>query len=478
MTVRDAALVTPAAAQPSAAAPTSLAATATTTMAAATQAASVQATVTTVPVDTGAYEIATSADGTRTYVTGDNAVSIIDTSSGSPVVATVALPGGAYDVATSSDGKRAFVTNGRDEVAVIDTSGATPTVATVAVGDGANQIAASADGTRAYVGTVGAVSVIDATDPTHPVVTTIPIPGYADYYASPVAVSADGTRAYLTALGGDQNNGNNTVVWMIDTTDLQHPAVKTIPIDGSTNNLAVATSADGKRAYVTYINFDGDNTVTIIDTTDFNNPQVAQVDAGFGPGSIAVSADGTRAYATGLPSDGEGHAVYLIDTTDFAHPVVTEIPLQVQVANGVQDVAITADGTRAYVTNFVDGTLSIIDTTRHRADGQHGDGRDVPMAGGHQRRRTPHLCFERPRGQRGQYGVDDHYWRVGRFRRWRQQRWRQRRPHRPDRRTSARLSASRTRSPNGSTTSPRHGTWARYSGVPRSCGVSGKSSTG
>ncbi|MCV6981552.1 hypothetical protein H7I53_15150 [Mycolicibacterium pulveris] len=326
--------------------------------------------VTSVAVGDGPWDIATSADGTRTYVTnsGSTTVSYIDTSSGSPEPKTITLSGTPAGISTNADGTLAFAAL-PDEglVAVIDTSGETPAVHTVAVGGELPQYtAASADGSRVYTtswdpGTqTSLLSVIDTSDPSQPVVIeTVPLDGY---YVERVVTGADGTRVYGT--GYKEPVNEDEVLVMVDVTDVQDIQVTSIQFsEGRTLGLGEAVSADGTRVYVTYQNYDGDDSVVVVDATDFDDPKVIRIDAGFSPEAIAVSADGTRAYAPGSPSDGNGHAVYLIDTTDFANPVVIEIALPVAASNGVQDVATTADGTRAYVTNFIDGSLSIVDTS-------------------------------------------------------------------------------------------------------------------
>jgi YVTN family beta-propeller protein len=78
---------------------------------------------------------------------------------------------------------------------------------------------------------------------------------------------------------------------------------------------------------------------------------------GASPIGVAVAQDGTRAYVTNV-NDG---TVSVIDTRANP-PVVVGSPITV----GFQPdwVAITPDGTRAYVTNENDRTVSVIDTTR------------------------------------------------------------------------------------------------------------------
>ena len=80
------------------------------------------------------------------------------------------------------------------------------------------------------------------------------------------------------------------------------------------------------------------------------------IGVGDGPFSVAVSPDGTRAYIANVGSD----TVSVIDTTTNP-PAVQGTPI------GVGDypvgVAVSPDSTRAYVTNYLSDTVSVIDTT-------------------------------------------------------------------------------------------------------------------
>jgi len=109
-----------------------------------------------------------------------------------------------------------------------------------------------------------------------------------------------------------------------------------------------STPAEAKPfAYVTN---SGSNTVSVIDTAI--NTVVATVPVGFSPSGVAITPDGTRAYVTGSP-------VSVIDTA--TNTVVATLPV------GGSVVAITPDGTHAYVANSFrqtsfSGSVSVIDT--------------------------------------------------------------------------------------------------------------------
>ncbi|WP_283184170.1 YVTN family beta-propeller repeat protein [Pseudomonas svalbardensis] len=83
---------------------------------------------------------------------------------------------------------------------------------------------------------------------------------------------------------------------------------------------------------------------------------IGSIPVGNGPFGIAVSPDGTRAYVCNQAS----HTVSVIDTA--TNRVLTTIP----VGNRPTGVAVSPDGTRAYVNNESGHTVSVIDTTTDR----------------------------------------------------------------------------------------------------------------
>lgn len=112
-----------------------------------------------------------------------------------------------------------------------------------------------------------------------------------------------------------------------------------------------APSAPARNLYVTD-GSTGSKLVTVIDTAT-NQVVGAPIEVGLEPFGIAITPDGTRAYVVNTGSD----TVSVIDT---ATNRVVGTPM------GVGDVplgiAITPDGTRAYVANFESESVSVIDT--------------------------------------------------------------------------------------------------------------------
>lgn len=262
------------------------------------------------------------------YVTNvdDNTVSVIDTSSDT-VVATIPVGGFPDGIATTPDGTHAYVTNGFDStVSVIDTASNT-VAATIPVGSAPSAVAVTPDGTG----------------------------------PNEIDVRRHQPLAYVT------NEADNTVS-VIDTAS--NTVVATIPVRQEPNGVAI--TSDGIRAYVTN---KLDDSITVIDTS--NNAVVATIPGFILPAGVAITPGRTDpyerddrrhqslAYVTNYVATIEGSnlpasAVSVIDTA--SNTVVATIPVG-QYPDGV---AITPDGNHAYVANQADGTVSVIDTVRNK----------------------------------------------------------------------------------------------------------------
>src|SRR6266446_3710233 len=158
------------------------------------------------------------------------------------------------------------------------------------------------------------------------------------------AVATDGAHAQQGPfLYVPESSGAPPGVTVIDTsTNTTVPPAIVVQSQPQT----AAVRGDESMVYVT--NFGG-NSVSVINTG--TNAVVATINLGASPTGVAVSPDGTRAYVTQT-----GNSVSVINTA--TNTVLTTL----NGFNGPAGVAVSPNGTRAYVTNQNGTTVSVINT--------------------------------------------------------------------------------------------------------------------
>ncbi|WP_151447487.1 beta-propeller fold lactonase family protein [Lacisediminimonas profundi] len=240
--------------------------------------------------------------------------------------------------------------NDGNSVSVIDTS--TNTVTTTIGVSAPFGVAVRPDGKYVYATNYlsSSMSVIDAS--TNSIVATVTGLG-----GNPlgIAITPNGTRAYVTNYRGNSvsvvDTGTNMVVATVTNLD---------PVNGSFPNWPAATP-DGTRVYVPnchQLNYNLNNTVAVIDTSTNIVTAVITV-PGLCPGHVVISPDSARAYVTTCTGSCDGGAQGLLSTIDTATNTVIA---SLGVGNGVNGVALSPDGSRAYVANSGDNTVSVVDT--------------------------------------------------------------------------------------------------------------------
>jgi len=319
----------------------------------------------TIAVGSGGRGVAFSPDGTRAYVTNqfNNSVSVINTADNSVVTIT----GFSSPLGVAAYGTQAYVVNQGNmygtpaSVTVISTVD-NSVVATIALPSGVqpSQVAFSPDGTRAYVTDAqssanGRVVVINTVDRSVSTITGLGI--------NPEAVAAFGSRLYVTNYYGTvglstgsvsvvDTSANNAVIADI-VVGRQLPGR---PYGYSACPIRVALSPDGTRAYVANV---GDGTVSVINTGTnevLANVVVGDPNAGFGVESVAVSSDGATAYA--LIRNGGTSKMVVIKTAD--NTVTNTFALGAAGQVFAVNMAISPDGSRAYVTSVYGGIVTVV----------------------------------------------------------------------------------------------------------------------
>jgi YVTN family beta-propeller protein len=185
-----------------------------------------------------------------------------------------------------------YVANAFDNtVSVIDTA-SNRVVATIPVGTFPDGVATTPDGSRAYVTNEfdATVSVIDTAS--NKVVATIPVGGNP----SGVATTPDGTHAYVTS----SNFGTVSVIDRASNTVVDTIPVGVFPTGVATTPVGIHPPERDDRRHqpLAYVTNQVDNTVSVIDTA--GNTVVATIPVGDNPNGVAITPDGTRAYVTNL----------------------------------------------------------------------------------------------------------------------------------------------------------------------------------
>lgn len=309
------------------------------------------------PLFIGSFFIAFTPNGTKAYVTNQNSnsVSVIDTAT-DKVITTLSVGFKPYFIAITPDGTKAYVTNyNSGSVSVIDAL-EDKVVDVITVGSKPYFIAVMPDGTKTYVvnSFSNSVSVIDTES--DEVIGSIKVSDTPTF----IVITSDGTRAYVV-------NSFSNAISVIDTTI--DKVIETIAVGNKPYYMAI--TPDGRKAYVSNAGcnyFTGSdsaslitrgtnsNTVSVIDlTTDM---VIRTIPVGSKPYYVAITSDGTKAYVVNSFSNN----VSVIDT--ITDTLITTIP----VGNKPYYIAITSDGSRAYVTNsgsyyfMVNGSNCLIDS--------------------------------------------------------------------------------------------------------------------
>ena len=264
--------------------------------------------------------------------TAGGGISEINTANES-VIATAPFPDNANGVAITPDGRRMYAAD-RDlpKVIVFDTVTNVP-IAQIPIGNGPISVAITPDGTRVYATNQfdGTVSVIATA--TNQVVGTIATG------AEPIWVtfSANGARAYVS----NQVSGTLSVV-----ATASNSVIATIP--GFCNPFHSAFAHGGRLLFVSS---QCDSTVKVVDTA--TNLVINSIPVGPLPRGIAFSPDGRRAYVANFA----GNAVDVLDVASQ-----TNLGVPITVGTSPWGLAMAPDG-KAYVANFGDGTVSVIDSS-------------------------------------------------------------------------------------------------------------------
>jgi YVTN family beta-propeller protein len=272
--------------------------------------------------------------------------------------AQIAVDGGPAFMALSADGRQLYVANSySNTLSIIDTA-ARQQIASIPVGRGATGVALSPDGTKAYVSnylsdTLSVVDLAARTEITRIAVGDEPIG---------IAVTRDGKTAYVANRAGTfPRDPHLSVVDLIAQKQVKRIEKTTFAHD-------ILLSADEQIAHVTegycafgcalqYWTVTSIDLLTGADSYVYLQPRPMDFTSEVvNPRGLALSADGTMAYVTGSTS----HKLYYVDLVN------KKIAHSMPIGLNPWSLALSADGRRLYATNSGDGTLAVVDVNAQR----------------------------------------------------------------------------------------------------------------
>ena len=292
--------------------------------------------IATIPVDGHVHDIAVSPDGGHVYVARPDSIVVID--GGHHIVGKIPLSGSAKSLVMDAGGEQLFVIDYAGSVSVVDTRDHT---VQTPWGGRASDVVVSPDGRHLYAardqvtddGASGMVSVIDIACATP--VATVPVSGVAA-----LAISPDGSRLY--AVSYDRRTYYQYPAgWLTIIDTASYAVVKTIAIGACPATLT--PSPDGAYLYITHYDT---CSVSAVDLTTGTATAVALPDAPLG---VVFSPDSGHAYVRNVRS------LTVIDTT-------THDTDHIDTGDQPRDLRLGPDGKRAYITDFGNGRLSVVDT--------------------------------------------------------------------------------------------------------------------
>lgn len=248
-------------------------------------------------------------------------------------------------VAVSPDGSKAYVAN-NDSGSVSEVNTLTGAVLrTFTVGYKPSALAVTSDGREVFVtnyldNTVTEIRLSDGITNTFLV----------GHWPTSIAISADNTVAYVT------NSDSDSVSVIAITTDPEtswSTLVANVIVDGGPS--AIALSPDGDTGYIT---LDQYNQFVSVDLTNSTFPVVKSIGVGSNPTSVVVSSDAQAAFV-GDGAEDTVTAVWLNESTSAAMLIDGVVP----VGDKPNALTFSPDMVHLYVTNSLDGTVSILNTS-------------------------------------------------------------------------------------------------------------------
>jgi YVTN family beta-propeller protein len=295
------------------------------------------------PGTLNAIHLSIAPDGTLIYAVDENidaagTVNVISTATSS-VVATIVAGARPTDIVVRPDGAEVYVVN-QNECFITAITTADRSVASVPVSDYPVHVAFSPDSRRAYVtrygsAAAGGVTVLDTTS--HAIVASIDDGGLDDF----VFVSPDGAKLYVTY---DNPSQDGRVVLRIIAADTTND-IYTVASDlvGPAASAWLALSADAQKAYL----------VSSV------SPAAQIVDGAHNSIAGALQLPAASTYPVWSAADNHVYVPHTqMNAVSVIDAAVDAIVATYQTGN--QPYYVTLAAGKKYVTNLVDGTVTVI----------------------------------------------------------------------------------------------------------------------
>ena len=298
----------------------------------------------TIPVGINPEGLAVTSDSSIVFVAdyasgNGNGVSMLEAQTGELALTTLNVVGqGPNQLALTPNGQFLYISNNNNNTVSAITTGDIAFTTAIS-GTGLNRplgIAVTPDGTQVYLvnNQSNTVSVIQTSN--HQLSPTPITVGHQPTY---VAFTPNGQQAFVS------NSQDNTVS-VINVTS--QTVGETIPVGTSPQGIAILPN--GKTAYV--------NTGTNISVIDIATKQVTSISVGGNTGAqSALTPDGKSLYVPIEAASGPGSVIIVNIATG------TVIGTPITVGQQPVAVAISPDGMNAYVANYADSTVSVIQIT-------------------------------------------------------------------------------------------------------------------
>jgi YVTN family beta-propeller protein len=285
---------------------------------------------------------------------GDNTLSIINGQNGQ-ISGHADLAMQPSGIAITPDGQHVYLANEARGVATVIRAQSGSTLVNdiegspVVTGTDPRAVAIAPNG-KAYVVNhdAGTVSIIDTTGSKPVVLATVPV----GLNPTAVAITPDGAQAWVAVAGDPSVDTGELVTISTATNDIVNPANPIEVCTGPTSLAMTTPPSSGPRAYVACTD---DNAYMIdVNTRGFMNPVLTVPGS---PTGVAATPDGTRVFVT----NADDSSVSVFDTTTSSR---IDVPVGSHPsAIAITPAAILPNGPLAYVTNADDDSVSVLDTS-------------------------------------------------------------------------------------------------------------------